>query len=106
MNARDKVKDTIIGTVTSIISHSRIYKEGTVIVGMAYSQEKIKISARLCGENGRNVKEVLARVHSVIEGEIGGHSCAAGSLIKKEQEEKFIEQLKKVLELEVIKINQ
>lgn len=104
INARNKIKDTIIGTVASIISHSPVYSEGTIIVALAYNEDKIKVSARIAGKEGRNVREVLNKVVVQLGGEVGGHPKAAGCLISKEQEEAFIEELKKVLDNELIKI--
>jgi hypothetical protein len=43
INAKDHIKDTIIGTVASIISRSPIYSEGTIIVALAYNEDKIKV---------------------------------------------------------------
>ena len=36
LNAKDKIKDTIIGTITSILSHSAVYDQETILIGMAY----------------------------------------------------------------------
>lgn len=104
INARDQILDTVIGTITSITSNSPKYEEGTVIVSLAYYGEKIKVSARACGRNGRNVRDILARVMENIEGEVGGHEFAAGCILNKRDEEKFIEMLKKNLELEMVKV--
>jgi RecJ-like exonuclease len=104
INAKDSIKDTIIGTVTSILSNSPSYEEGTIIIGMAYNQEKIKVSARIAGRNGRNIREVLETVTRNIGGECGGHPLAAGCLINKENEDEFIKQIIKALEIEVVKI--
>ncbi|MBU0760613.1 MAG: DHH family phosphoesterase, partial [Nanoarchaeota archaeon] len=104
INARDKIKDTIIGTVASMISHSPLYEEGLVIVALAYNKDKIKVSARLAGRKGRNLRELLHRVVVPIGGEVGGHPNAAGCLISKEKEEEFIGELRKVLDLEVVKV--
>ena len=104
INARDNVKDTIIGTVASMISHSPLYDEGLVIVALAYNGEKIKVSARLSGRTGRNVREVLARAIVPIGGEVGGHPNAAGCLISKEHEGVFINELKRILEVEVVRV--
>ncbi len=104
INAQDKIKDTIIGTVASIISHSPAYKKGTVIVALAYNEDKIKVSARLAGKEGRNIREVLHKIVVPLGGEVGGHHSAAGCLIEKDQEETFLEELKKNLEMEVIKV--
>ncbi len=104
INARDKVKDTIIGTVASILSHSPAYPEGVMIVALAYNQERIKVSARLSGRKGRNVRDVLHRAVISLGGEVGGHPNAAGCLISRDKEGVFIEELKKVLEIEVTKV--
>ncbi len=104
INAKDNIKDTIIGTVASIISHSPVYSKGTIIVALAYNENKIKVSARIAGREGRNVREVLNQVVVPLGGEVGGHPNAAGCLISKDNEGKFIQELQKVLELEIIKV--
>ena len=107
INTRDKVKDTIIGTLTSILSFSQIYKEGTIIIAMAYNEDKIKVSARLAGRNPKptqNLKEIIDSIACLVNGESGGHKKAAGCTIKKEYEEKFIDLIKRKFEFEVIKV--
>lgn len=104
INAKNNIKDTIIGTVASIISNSPAYEEGTIIVALAYNEDKIKVSARLAGRNGRNVREVLSKIVLPIGGEVGGHPKAAGCLISREKEEMFINELKKTLEIELVKV--
>jgi len=104
INAKEEIKDTIAGTIASILSYSSLYEEGTIIITMAYCNDKIKVSARNVGRNGRNVREVLSNVMEKIEGEVGGHEFAAGCLISKEKEQEFIDLLKKSLEIEVVKI--
>ncbi len=104
INAREKIQETIIGTIASILSHSRIYKKGTVITAMAYYKDKIKVSVRNVGNCGRNVREILSEIIKITGGEVGGHEHAAGCIIKKEKEKEFIDLLKKNLEIEVIKV--
>ena len=104
INAKNEIKDTIIGTVTSILSSSQMYEEGTVLVSLAYSEDKIKVSARVAGRTGRNVREILEQVTSKIGGECGGHPMAAGCLIMQDQEQIFIDYLKKVLDIEMVKV--
>jgi len=106
INAESNIKDTIIGTLASIISMSSVYKEGTVIITMAHNKDKIKVSARISGRNGnsRNIREVLDSVIEEIGGESGGHALAAGCLISLKKEREFIEALKKKLEFELVKI--
>lgn len=104
INARDNVKDTIIGTVASIISQSPVYEAGTIIVALAYNEDKIKVSARIAGREGRNVREVLNKVVVPMGGEVGGHPNAAGCLISKDKETIFIQELQKTLEIELVKV--
>jgi len=105
LNAKNQIKDTIIGTIASIISNSFVYEEGTIIIAMAYDKEKIKVSTRSVGRNGKNVREVLNKVITKIGGEVGGHEFAAGCIIEKDKEEEFINDLKKNFEIEKVKIN-
>lgn len=107
INAKDRIKDTLIGTLASILSFSSIYKEGTIIIGMAYNEDKIKISTRMAGRNpssNRNLKKLMESVVEIIGGEFGGHKKAAGCIIKREDEDKFIELIKNKLEVEIVKI--
>lgn len=104
INAKKQIPDTIIGTVASIMSNSAMYEEGTTIVTMATNRNKIKVSSRIVGTNGRNIREVLAKVVSQIGGEVGGHKHAAGCNIAIEKEQEFINSVKKELEIEMVKI--
>ncbi len=104
INAEDNIKDTIIGTIASILSKSPLYEEGTIITTMAYYEDKIKVSVRNVGRNGRNVRELLDLVIKETGGEIGGHEFAAGCMIARDKEKSFINLLKKNLEIELVKI--
>jgi len=104
INAKDNIKDTIIGTTASIIARSPLYTEGTMIIALAYNENKIKVSARLAGKEGMNVREVLTKVVVPLGGEVGGHPNAAGCLIERAQEGQFISELQKVLDVEYVKV--
>ncbi len=104
VNAQDKLRDTIVGTVASIMSFSPLYPEGTVIIAMAYNENKIKVSARLAGRKGRNVREILHKATVPLTTEVGGHPNAAGCLVPREKEKELIENLKNTLEIELVKI--
>ena len=104
INAKDNIKDTIIGTTASIISRSPLYEEGTIIIALAYNEDKIKVSARIAGRSGRNVREVLSKAVISLGGEVGGHPNAAGCLIEKNKEAQFIQELQKVLDIELVKV--
>jgi len=104
INAKEKIKDTIIGTIASILSNSSVYEDGTMIITMAYYDDKIKVSARSVGKDGRNIRELLASIVEKTGGEVGGHPFAAGCMIRQDKEEEFIACLKKSLEIELVKI--
>ena len=104
INAKNNIKDTIIGTTASIIARSPLYDEGTIIIALAYNENKIKVSARIVGKEGLNVREILSKVVIPLGGEVGGHPHAAGCLIEKEKEAEFITELKKTLEIERVKV--
>mgnify|MGYP001563254419 CR=1 FL=1 len=106
INAKNQIKDTIIGTIASILSNSPLYEEGTIISALAYYEDKIKVSMRICGreENKRNLREILEKVIKEVGGETGGHEFAAGCIVSQNNEEKFIETLKRTLEVEMVKI--
>jgi single-stranded-DNA-specific exonuclease len=109
LNAKDKIQDTIIGTVASIMSMSTLYKEGTIVITMAYNQDKIKVSSRICGRDKkegeqRNLKDFMTEITTHLGGESGGHQFAAGCVIDKHKEEAFIEFVKKKLDVEIVKV--
>ena len=104
INAKDQIKDTIVGTVASIMSSSYKREAGNIVAVMAYDREKIKVSARIVGRNGRSVLELLEKVAREVDGECGGHSQAAGCIFDKNKEQEFLKALVKSLELEVVKI--
>ena len=108
INAKDNVKDTIIGTLASILSFSSTYKEGTVIIAMAYNENQIKVSSRMAGRNHnspRNLKQLMDSItKSLGQGDSGGHQYAAGCTISIDKEQEFIDLIKKKLEFELVKV--
>ncbi len=111
LNAKNEIKDAIVGTICSMLSSSPKYEEGTILIGMAYNKDKIKVSARIVGHEGRNLKEVLEKTiitfreaNPETSAEVGGHCSAAGCLIERNKESSFIDTLKKELEVEIVKV--
>ena len=109
VNARNSIKDTMIGTVTSILASSSVYPKGTILVGLAYRDDnKIKVSARLSGmyenNHAQNLSNLLKEALGQIEGEVGGHANAAGCLIDKSCENNFLESLQKTMSIQQIKL--
>jgi len=88
---KDRVPDTMIGTLTSIVTSSNILEEKKPVFGMVYTEEnKIKISARVPPNINLNLRDILCKVVEKIGGEAGGHERAAGALIDKSMEEDFV----------------
>lgn len=100
INASDKVKDTLIGTLASMLSKSNLYSPSTVIASMAHTMDDhIKISVRIVGaspDKSIDVNKILDNVLRDMGGETstsGGHKEAAGALIPVEKENDFIKAL-------------
>ena len=92
---------------SSIMAFSSNYKEGTSIVCMSYFDNKIKVSMRIVrGLNivDRKANELIGSVMNSFSGEWGGHASAASCTINREDEEKFIDSIKKRLEIELVHI--
>jgi single-stranded DNA-specific DHH superfamily exonuclease len=111
LNAKDKIKDTIFRTILSMLSSSSKYSQGTILVGMAYNQDKIQIQTKMIGKEGRSLKELLEKTvinlktnaeDQVIQ--VGGHKLEAACIVEREKEESFIQALKENLEIEVVKV--
>lgn len=100
INAEDSVRDTLIGTLTSIVAKSNIYPEGTVIVSMAHTLgEETKISTRIAGfmDSAFDLRDMIKKVIKVTGGEGGGHRLAAGATIPQEKEEEFLKLSEQIL---------
>jgi RecJ-like exonuclease len=98
INAEDNIRDTLIGTLASMISKSNLYFNGTIILGLAHTlEEDTKISIRLCGNSDIDTREIINDILKVTGGIGGGHKNAGGCLILQEKEEEFIKTAEKVL---------
>ena len=101
INAKESIKDTMIGTVTSIITKSNIYPEGTLLISMSYTLDlNIKISVRCVGDSEKfDLKELISDIVKRLgTGIAGGHYNAAGALIPLKDENLFIKYSKEVLD--------
>ncbi|MEM5766255.1 MAG: DHH family phosphoesterase [Candidatus Aenigmatarchaeota archaeon] len=90
--AGNKIKDTLIGTITSIALNSNIVNTKKPIFGIAESDENtLKISARAPKDiKNINLREVLCYATKLLKGEAGGHMYAAGALIDKNLQNDFV----------------
>jgi len=99
VNAEDNIRDTLVGTLASIISNSNIYGKGKVVVVMANTLEgDIKVSMRVLGNGKIDLREVIDSVLEVVGGWGGGHKSAGGCLVPQEKEKLFLETLQKFLD--------
>ncbi|RLG55145.1 MAG: hypothetical protein DRN99_03550 [Thermoproteota archaeon] len=94
------IRDTIISTVTTIMSGFREFSYAVAVVGLARSDDgKVKISARLTpSRTAPNLGAIMREVCSRLGGEGGGHAQAAGGQIPHALAEKFMEMFEEALE--------
>jgi len=96
--AYDKIMETMIGTVTSILMNSDVLSNKKFIFGFTNSDDGVKISARASRDVNLNLGDVLIEAVKHIGGEAGGHVHAAGATIPFGTEKKFIENIEKLLD--------
>jgi len=89
---KEKLDPELVSTISTILSHS-LTETGKTIFCTAYSGEKLKVSARIIGQNvkERDLSIVLNKIATKFGGEGGGHKPAAGALIPKDKENLLIQ---------------
>lgn len=103
INAGDMIRDTLIGTLASIISKSNLYQEGTIILSMAYTLTgDIKVSTRFVDKSDLDLSAVIKKIVSKVGGLAGGHVSAAGAIIPQDKEEEFIKEAVEILTNEIV----
>ncbi len=99
INAGKKVPHTMIGTLASIVSKSDYLKQGTIVMSMAEMDENnTKVSLRMCGNTNHDMKALISKIAGAVDGTAGGHTSAAGAVIKTEMEQQFVESAKDIFE--------
>lgn len=100
INSEENIRDTLIGTISSMISRSNIYKDGTILLSLANSlDDMIKVSIRITGySNDIDLKSILEKIVKGLTNEVGGHAFAAGAIVPYDELSKFIDNAKKVLD--------
>jgi RecJ-like exonuclease len=91
--AESKIRDTIIGTLASLLAKSNVYPDGTIILSSAYTLDgMIKISLRITGEASDEVdlRQIVKDIVSDEDGYGGGHKLAAGASVPQEREADMI----------------
>lgn len=101
INAGDRVRPSVIGTITSMIARSGEFPDNTVMVSMAQDLDgTTKVSGRIAGirpAKSIDLKELMVELIEDIGGEAGGHMQAAGCQFPTEKEQEFIEKVKEIL---------
>ena len=100
INAQDKIRSTLIGTLASILSKSNNADEKFIMSMAQLIDGTTKVSIRMSGNNnGVDLKQIIADIIKDMPNcEAGGHANAAGALISTDMEEEFINRAKVVLE--------
>ena len=100
INAQDKIRSTLIGTLASILSKSNNTNEKFIMSLAQLIDGTTKVSIRMSGNNnGVDLKQIIADIIKDMPNcEAGGHANAAGALISTDMEEEFIDKAKVVLE--------
>lgn len=100
INAKNEIRNTIIGTLASIISKGNDIQENTYIMSLARMEKSTKVSLRSTKTDNENLdlREIVKKITEIVGGEAGGHMQAAGALIPIEKEAEFIQEAQKVLE--------
>ena len=100
-HVRDRAPDSIIGTIAGILMKSKDVDTSRTIVGFAYSDGKVKVSARGNAElvsRGLNLSEAMRVAAENVGGVGGGHSIAAGATIDVGRETEFLSSLDVAIE--------
>lgn len=95
INADGNIRDSIIGTLASLVSKSNLYPEHTIIMSMARTlDDDIKVSMRLSGFKSRDDIDLRVLLKNILEktgGYGGGHRLAAGGTVPPDKEKALIE---------------
>jgi single-stranded-DNA-specific exonuclease len=99
--AESNIRDTIIGTLASLLAKSKVYEDGTVIMSTAYTLDGfIKVSLRITGNSDSNVdlRIIVKEIITDSDGYGGGHKLAAGASIPQEKEDIMVRNALSVLD--------
>lgn len=91
--AGSNIRDTIIGTLASLLAKSKVYSDGTIIMSTAYSLDGfIKVSLRITGDanSETDLRVIIKELVAEGGGYGGGHKLAAGASIPQEKEDVMV----------------
>ncbi|MFA5176278.1 MAG: DHH family phosphoesterase [Candidatus Nanoarchaeia archaeon] len=93
INSEDNLKDTMIGTLTSMITKSNLYPNGTIIMTVGHTLDgclKASIRGIDTKKDLRKLVESISEKLPLKDAEFGGHGEAAGCILSLEQEKDFL----------------
>jgi len=105
IRADAEIRDTIIGTLASLVSKSSIYPDNTIIMSMARTLgDETKISMRISGfgKSLVDLRKIVKDITNKIGGYGGGHRLAAGATIPQGKEESLISITTEILSRNVV----
>ncbi|MBT4577047.1 DHH family phosphoesterase [Candidatus Woesearchaeota archaeon] len=91
--AGSNIRDTIIGTLASLLAKSKVYPDGTIIMSTAYTLDgHIKVSLRITDgfSQGTDLRIIIKDLVDCGGGYGGGHKLAAGASVPQEKEDLMI----------------
>ncbi|MHA1443959.1 MAG: DHH family phosphoesterase [Candidatus Hodarchaeales archaeon] len=95
LDGRGVVNEDIIGPITSVISSIKDYKSKPVLSCATIDEVRVKISMRKIHSFKKKIElnEILVKAVDKLElvTEVGGHSSAAGAIIKNSHLESFVD---------------
>lgn len=91
--AGSNIRDTIIGTLASLLAKSKVYPDGTIIMSTAYTLDgHIKVSLRITDgfKQETDLRIIIKDLVDCGGGYGGGHKLAAGASVPQEKEDLMI----------------
>jgi len=97
-HGKDKIPDTIVGTIAGMVLNSGDVDRRLPILAFAESKERegIKVSSRGTKQlvnKGLDLSSVMSECSKKVGGEGGGHDVAAGALIPYGEEKEFLKEV-------------
>ena len=101
LDGRGVVDENLIGPITSIISSIEEYRSKPVLSCATIDENRVKISMRKIHSLKKKIEldKILVKAIDTLElvTEVGGHSAAAGAIIKNPNLDNFVDTVNKII---------